>query len=408
MRRLALLMTLLATLIYGGSFALAEIRINEIYFSEDSDNEYIELVSDTGGVESLDDVWLLLFDATHDAETMGQLDLAIDFSGFETGSNGLFLWHSPMQESEIVLPLPEAETPIHFAPLGDSGLLNGEMVLMLVEGFTGAVDYDLDADNDRLLDDAAFPWDSLLQQHIRTDIEALRRTVLNEETPQDYSIDLGFSVGGNISNEDIPAWRLYSWHHTLPSRPDGNQNPDSVVIKGPNAETGYFITQPLEDPDEPFPPILLDRFGIATAGRFNEIAERDLYQATPGRKNFYHANLFADCNDDDFVDRLDFECAGAAGVLEDLQIHTGFLAGDFNFDRSVDFADFLVLSSNFGEAGLYEMGDANGDEFIDFADFLLLSTNFSASQELASVPEPASIWIMLIALLLARTTREQI
>lgn len=51
-----------------------------------------------------------------------------------------------------------------------------------------------------------------------------------------------------------------------------------------------------------------------------------------------------------------------------LQIHTGFLAGDFNVDRSVDFADFLLLSSN-----------------------------FSASRELTSVPEPASVWMISIA-----------
>ena len=51
--------------------------------------------------------------------------------------------------------------------------------------------------------------------------------------------------------------------------------------------------------------------------------------------------------------------------------------GDVNYDGNVDFADFLVLSLNFGKA------DANWDEGnfdlgsdVDFADFLALSSLF--------------------------------
>lgn len=51
-------------------------------------------------------------------------------------------------------------------------------------------------------------------------------------------------------------------------------------------------------------------------------------------------------------------------------------AGDLDLNGKVEFADFLVLSTNFGKAGSYADGDADGDGLVAFADFLLLSTNF--------------------------------
>lgn len=63
------------------------------------------------------------------------------------------------------------------------------------------------------------------------------------------------------------------------------------------------------------------------------------------------------------------------------------LMGDVNLDGQVDFADFLILSSNFGVASnaTPAMGDLNQDEKIDFADFLILSDNFG--NHLAAVEE---------------------
>ena len=54
--------------------------------------------------------------------------------------------------------------------------------------------------------------------------------------------------------------------------------------------------------------------------------------------------------------------------------------GDFNSDGTTDFADFLVLSTNFGnQVTDVSMGDANEDGFVTFADFLILSANFKTS-----------------------------
>ena len=51
--------------------------------------------------------------------------------------------------------------------------------------------------------------------------------------------------------------------------------------------------------------------------------------------------------------------------------------GDANLDGSVTFADFLVLSGNFGGADVgWASGDFDGDSTVDFDDFLVLSGNF--------------------------------
>ena len=57
------------------------------------------------------------------------------------------------------------------------------------------------------------------------------------------------------------------------------------------------------------------------------------------------------------------------------------LIGDTNRDDVVDFADFLVLSANFGNPTEYGVADGDIDEngIVDFADFLLLSSNFGNS-----------------------------
>jgi len=97
--------------------------------------------------------------------------------------------------------------------------------------------------------------------------------------------------------------------------------------------------------------------------------------------------------------------------LDDLLARAGRINGDADFNGEVDFADFLVVSANFGEAGLWSEGDFDANGEVAFADFLILSGNFGTSPAVASVPEPASsAWCLactlglLIALRLQRGT----
>ena len=77
------------------------------------------------------------------------------------------------------------------------------------------------------------------------------------------------------------------------------------------------------------------------------------------------------------------------------------LLGDTNLDGSVEFADFLRLSSAFGTQGTWVDGDFDGDGEVAFPDFLALSGNFgeSASVAVASVPEPHGCICMLLGIM---------
>ena len=62
---------------------------------------------------------------------------------------------------------------------------------------------------------------------------------------------------------------------------------------------------------------------------------------------------------------------------ETIQLRGYANASDINRNDAVDFADFLILSANFGAAdATVEDGDIDGNGVIDVADFLLLSANF--------------------------------
>ena len=73
--------------------------------------------------------------------------------------------------------------------------------------------------------------------------------------------------------------------------------------------------------------------------------------------------------------------------------------GDVDGDGTVDFADFLILSTNFARRDrsfTYKDGDFNYDNRVDFADFVVLSANFGAGTAHAvSVPEPMG-WVPIL------------
>jgi len=79
------------------------------------------------------------------------------------------------------------------------------------------------------------------------------------------------------------------------------------------------------------------------------------------------------------------------------------LAGDLDGSGDVAFADFLILSSNFGTTTtMYEDGDIDCSGDVAFADFLALSQNFGVTlgAEAQSVPEPSGLAIVLPTILL--------
>ena len=81
------------------------------------------------------------------------------------------------------------------------------------------------------------------------------------------------------------------------------------------------------------------------------------------------------------------------------------LLGDFNFDGTIDFADYTVLQNNFGTGTTFGEGDFNFDGVVGLADFIALKAAFNAPAGAAAVPEPAGfslLGIASVALLLRR------
>lgn len=117
----------------------------------------------------------------------------------------------------------------------------------------------------------------------------------------------------------------------------------------------------------------------------NEDVDRLCSEVTLGAD----ASLEFDFNGDGAVDPIDVNALlSAAGVLP----------SDVNFDGTVDFADFLILSNAFGKSSVWSRGDFDCDGVTQFSDFLTLSAHFGqSSSDAQSVPEPSSSILSLAA-----------
>lgn len=118
--------------------------------------------------------------------------------------------------------------------------------------------------------------------------------------------------------------------------------------------------------------------------------------------------LFGDCNNDNTLDALDLDCVSTIDARDAVLEALNSLPGDLDGNGGVDFSDFLVLSSNFGESQpSYSSGNIDLTGNIEFADFLVLSQNFGQTGAAASVPEPTSATCLLISMLLAFRLRSR-
>ena len=81
--------------------------------------------------------------------------------------------------------------------------------------------------------------------------------------------------------------------------------------------------------------------------------------------------------------------------------------GDLDGNGTVEFADFLILSANFGnEVSGHAEGDIDCNGAVEFADFLALSANFGTDGSGASsVPEPSAFVLLAIGVAALRARR---
>ena len=91
---------------------------------------------------------------------------------------------------------------------------------------------------------------------------------------------------------------------------------------------------------------------------------------------------------DDFGGRIMGDKIGKGAFAKALELYfaSNALAGDTNFDRKVDFADFAALRTNFGKSFTNRLqGDLNSDRLVNIVDFSILRANFGRT---SVVPEP--------------------
>ncbi len=146
------------------------IRINEVLVNpggEDGNNEFIELISTTGGITSTAGLWLLVLDSQSDGGVVGEVLEAWDLSGQTTGTNGLLVvgddYTRSMNPWKDIISKDSAIFDPAGMGAGDIGGNDG-FTLLLVSGFTGKArdslgnGDDVDTNDDGMID--AFPWDT--------------------------------------------------------------------------------------------------------------------------------------------------------------------------------------------------------------------------------------------------------
>ena len=116
-----------------------------------------------------------------------------------------------------------------------------------------------------------------------------------------------------------------------------------------------------------------------------------------------------DCNGDGILTADDVLCA-TGETISDILAGLNVLPGDLDLNQAVEFADFLIMSANFGDetkGGVYGNGDIDLNGAIEFADFLVLSANFGSQVGVAAVPEPATITLLAFAGLMTALLRRR-
>ena len=106
-----------------------------------------------------------------------------------------------------------------------------------------------------------------------------------------------------------------------------------------------------------------------------------------------------DLNGDGIVDAADQQQWLVDAGAENLASGGAYLNGDANLDGSVDASDFnLWNQSRFTSTAAWCSGDFNADGSVDGSDFNIWNQNkFTSSADVAHVPEPSSIALLLLA-----------
>jgi len=204
-------------------------------------------------------------------------------------------------------------------------------------------------------------WLPSLGRHDEPLIEAFAEFNRDDRMGELYEelIDVWNEAGGDtmIFYNNTQGW-AHSGYWGLKESFDDPGNAKFQVVRD------YVLSSPVTDPVTD-----IDRNGTF------EAADIDLLIRSIGENANDHS---LDFNSDDTLDE---------GDLPALLDQESILLGDTDLNGFVEFADFLILSSNFGNVGGWSDGNFDFDGTVGFADFLALSENFGGTS-LVAVPEP--------------------
>lgn len=417
------------------SSAQAAIKFNEIYYSPETPEEgrqFIELRSDTGGVESLNNLWILEIDGddTEPADNAGTIVSIINLNGLSTGSNGLFLWRDnatvldnspaagvqgPGSTTVLTLDLFPGRVDLGYEGDENGGVKiyeNNISNFFLVEGFTGALNLDLDNEATSSGGDGTLnltPW-ILVQDAVS----------VKENVDDGYQYATAF---GGVDFEGTFGSDIFSW--------DPVENMWAFYDSGSGEGNGAYIGPFYANDGGGFT-------GTSDAGFqdgrvINVTSSSRFLYTTPGAANvsgvggLYRGDVDqdgdVDAADIDFLyDNLGtvgsrFDVAlipGAANQIdvdalvrgdtkphgEDL-LHTQY--GDADLDGDVDGHDFLAWQRGFGTDAGWAKGDFNGDDTVNQADLAIWHANFGfvrPEPAITAIPEPSAIALLTVTSLL--------
>lgn len=179
---------------------------------------------------------------------------------------------------------------------------------------------------------------------------------------------------------------------------------ESISIAGQETDTGYILEMALpwavamDDYmpfDPPYEPTLGDEHGLSfILLSFNQ-------EEGPTEEV---ATLYTDFGNGENTigDPFSWNLITLAEALEALESCNPESGGDLDSNGSVEFADFLILSANFGTSVAdHTQGDIDCNGGVEFADFLVMSANFGTNVGRAeSVPEPGGSQLLVLTCLM--------
>ena len=115
-----------------------------------------------------------------------------------------------------------------------------------------------------------------------------------------------------------------------------------------------------------------------------------------------------DCNADGVVNAADLSCVSSIEGRDVVLDALNTLPGDLDGNGEVAFADFVVLSQNFGlDLPSYADGNIDLKNGVAFEDFQVLADNFAkTSSHVAAVPEPSVLSLLCLCLSFATFVRD--